>query len=106
MHAAAAFLLAMGVAGTAARSAPADPPSEADIPVIIGATVCFVVHRPQGEMTARDRVERIHYVFAKYLGGRYQEGATAEVAQRLKEITVDVKTVSLPKKVDASASAP
>src|SRR5262249_44977314 len=30
---------------------------------------------------------------AKHLGGRYQEGATAEVAARLKEITVDVKTV-------------
>ena len=68
MHAAAAFFLGMGVAGSAARSAPAAPPSETDVPVIIGATVCFVVHRPQGEMTARDRVERIHYVFAKYLG--------------------------------------
>src|SRR5258708_24043500 len=44
--------------------------------------------------------------FAKYLGGRYQEGATTEVAQRLKEITIDVKTVTLPKKVDATASAP
>jgi len=30
---------------------------------------------------------------AKYLGGRYQEGGTQEVAQRLKEITVDPKTV-------------
>ena len=30
---------------------------------------------------------------AKYLGGRYQDGGTQEVAQRLKEITVDPKTV-------------
>ncbi len=43
---------------------------------------------------------------AKYLGGRYQEGAKPEVAERLKEITVDVKTVTLPKKVEATAGAP
>ncbi len=40
---------------------------------------------------------------AKHLGGRYQEGATPEVAARLKEITVDVKTVEKPKRVEASA---
>lgn len=33
---------------------------------------------------------------AKYLSGRYQESMTPEVTQRLKEITVDVKTVALP----------
>ncbi|MCI0664698.1 MAG: S9 family peptidase, partial [Acidobacteria bacterium] len=44
---------------------------------------------------------------AKFLGGRFQEGATPEVANRLKEITVDVKTVELPKRVDAaSVNAP
>jgi dipeptidyl aminopeptidase/acylaminoacyl peptidase len=43
---------------------------------------------------------------AKYLGGRYQEDAKPEVAARLKEITVDVKTVTLPKKVEATAGAP
>jgi dipeptidyl aminopeptidase/acylaminoacyl peptidase len=35
--------------------------------------------------------------FAKYLGGRYQEGGTPEVVARLKEITVDPKTVVLAK---------
>ena len=40
---------------------------------------------------------------AKYLGGRYQEGGTPEVVERLKEITVDPKTVVLAKKVDAGA---
>lgn len=40
---------------------------------------------------------------AKHLGGRYQEGATAEVAARLKEITVDPKTVTLAKKLDAAS---
>jgi dipeptidyl aminopeptidase/acylaminoacyl peptidase len=44
---------------------------------------------------------------AKHLGGRFQETMTPEVATRLKEITVDVKTVELKKKVEASAvSAP
>ncbi|MFN2499021.1 MAG: alpha/beta fold hydrolase [Pyrinomonadaceae bacterium] len=42
---------------------------------------------------------------AKYLGGRYQESMTPEVTQRLKEITVDVKTVSLPKKLGPTADA-
>ena len=35
--------------------------------------------------------------------GRFQEGTTPEVAARLKEITVDPKTVTLQKKVDVSA---
>jgi dienelactone hydrolase len=39
---------------------------------------------------------------AKYLGGRHQEGMPPDTAQRLKEITVDVKTVELAKKIDAS----
>ncbi|MGH8470636.1 MAG: alpha/beta fold hydrolase [Gammaproteobacteria bacterium] len=43
---------------------------------------------------------------AKYLGGRYQEAMTSEVAQRLKEITVDVNTVALPNKMDATAGKP
>ncbi len=44
---------------------------------------------------------------AEHLGGRYQEGGTAEEVARLKEITVDPKTVVLAKKVDAEAvSAP
>jgi dipeptidyl aminopeptidase/acylaminoacyl peptidase len=40
---------------------------------------------------------------AKRLGGRHQEGATAEVAARLKEITVDVKTVEKPKRIEAAS---
>ncbi|MGA3042719.1 MAG: prolyl oligopeptidase family serine peptidase, partial [Bryobacteraceae bacterium] len=44
---------------------------------------------------------------AHYLGGRYQEDMTPEVATRLKEITVDPKTVVLARKVDTGAvSAP
>ena len=40
---------------------------------------------------------------AQYLGGRYQEEMTAEVAVRLKEITVDPKTVVLAPKVDSAS---
>jgi dipeptidyl aminopeptidase/acylaminoacyl peptidase len=40
---------------------------------------------------------------AKHLGGRYQEGMTPEVTARLAEISVDVKTVEMPKRADASA---
>jgi dienelactone hydrolase len=44
---------------------------------------------------------------AKHLGGRYQEQMTPAIAQRLKEISVDVATVTLPKKTEAvAASAP
>ncbi len=39
---------------------------------------------------------------AKHLGGRYQESMTPEVTKRLKELSVDVKTVEMPKKVDTS----
>jgi dipeptidyl aminopeptidase/acylaminoacyl peptidase len=35
---------------------------------------------------------------AKHLGGRSQESLTPEVAARLREITVDVKTVEMPKR--------
>ena len=44
--------------------------------------------------------------FAKYLKGRYQEDVKPETMARLKEITVDVKTVTLPKKVEVTAAAP
>jgi len=39
---------------------------------------------------------------AQYLGGRFQEGGSAESVARLKEITVDPKTVVLAKTVDAT----
>lgn len=40
---------------------------------------------------------------AKHLGGRFQASMTPEVAQRRAEITVDVSTVVLPKKIDAAS---
>ena len=43
---------------------------------------------------------------AKHLGGRFQEGGTPEVMARLKEITVDPKTVTVMKPGDANTATP
>ncbi len=60
--------------------------------------------RPVNNMAMIATAEKF---LAKHLGGRFQESMTPEVATRLKEITVDVKTVELPRKVDAAnVSAP
>ncbi len=56
--------------------------------------------RPVNNMASLMATEKF---FAKYLGGRAQEGGTPEVVARLKEVTVDPKTVVLAKKVDASS---
>lgn len=57
--------------------------------------------RPVNNMAMFATAEKF---LARYLGGRYQESATPEVAQRLKEITVDVKTVTLPKKIETAVA--
>lgn len=60
--------------------------------------------RPVNNMAMFATAEKF---LAKHLGGRYQETMTPEVAQRLKEITVDVATVTMPKPMEAVAeSAP
>jgi dipeptidyl aminopeptidase/acylaminoacyl peptidase len=60
--------------------------------------------RPVNNMAA---IMATEIFFAKYLGGRDQTDGTPEVMARLKEVTVDPKTVVLAKKVDAaSVSAP
>lgn len=41
---------------------------------------------------------------AQYLGGRFQEDMKPEVAKRLGELTVDVKTVQLAKKADMNSA--
>jgi dipeptidyl aminopeptidase/acylaminoacyl peptidase len=56
--------------------------------------------RPVNNMALYMSAEKF---LAKYLGGRYQEGGTPEVTARLKEISVDPKTVVLAKKLDANA---
>ena len=41
---------------------------------------------------------------AKHLGGRFQESMTPEVEKRLKELTIDPKTVMMAKKIDMKAA--
>lgn len=55
--------------------------------------------RPVNNMAMFAAAEKF---LAKYLGGRFQPDATPEVTTRLKEITVDVKTVEKPKPVEPS----
>ena len=57
--------------------------------------------RPVNNMAMFATAEKF---LAKHLRGRYQESMTPEVANRLKEITVDVKSVTLPKKMDMAAT--
>lgn len=56
--------------------------------------------RPVNNMALYARAEEF---LAKYLGGRYQQGGTPEVMQRLKELTVDVKTVGAAKPSETSS---
>lgn len=59
--------------------------------------------RPENNMAMFASGEKF---LAKYLGGRYQESMTSEVSQRLKEISVDVKTVTLPKTISSTSDVP
>jgi dipeptidyl aminopeptidase/acylaminoacyl peptidase len=56
--------------------------------------------RPVNNMAMIAAAEKF---FAHYLGGQYQEDMTPEVATRLREITVDPKTVVLARKIDPGA---
>jgi len=55
--------------------------------------------RPVNNMAMYAAAEKF---LAKHIGGRFQDSMPPDVAARLKEITVDPKTVTLAKKVDAS----
>ena len=56
--------------------------------------------RPVNNMAMYAAIEKF---LSKHLEGRFQESMTPEVRTRLSEITVDPKTVTLAKSVDASA---
>lgn len=56
--------------------------------------------RPVNNMAMFAAAEKF---LAKHLGGRYQQSMTPEVSTRLQEITVDVKTVEMPKRAEAAA---
>jgi dipeptidyl aminopeptidase/acylaminoacyl peptidase len=73
-----------------------------------GFPVEYIVAPDEGHGFARPVNNMAMYALsekflAKYLGGRYQESMTPEVSQRLKEITVNVKTVEKPRRVDLGA---
>lgn len=50
-------------------------------------------HKPVNQMAMIAATERF---LANHIGGRYQESMTDEVANRLEEIKVDIRTVTLP----------
>jgi hypothetical protein len=56
--------------------------------------------RPVNNLAMFMAVEKF---LAKHLGGRYQEGGSPQVVERLEEITVDPKTVVLSKTLDPSS---
>jgi dienelactone hydrolase len=56
--------------------------------------------RPVNSLASMAAAEQF---LAKRIGGRVQEGGTPAALARLKEVTVDVKTVSLAKKVETGA---
>ncbi len=56
--------------------------------------------RPVNNMASFAAAEKF---LAKHLGGRYQESMASEESTRLKEITVDVKTVEVPKRAESPA---
>jgi dipeptidyl aminopeptidase/acylaminoacyl peptidase len=57
--------------------------------------------RPVNNMALYAEAEKF---LAQYLKGRYQETMTDDSRKRLKEITVDPKTVSMPKKVEMNVA--
>ncbi len=59
--------------------------------------------RPVNNMAMLTATEKF---LAKHLNGRFQAEATPAVATRLNEITVDPKTVTLAKKIEAMAGTP
>jgi dipeptidyl aminopeptidase/acylaminoacyl peptidase len=59
--------------------------------------------RPVNNMAAFAATEKF---LAKHLGGRYQESLTTEVAERLKTLTIDPKSVERPRAIVLSSAAP
>jgi len=59
--------------------------------------------RPVNNMAFLAAAEKF---FADYLSGRYQESMAEDIEKRLKEITVDPTTVSLPKKIEIKEDEP
>jgi dipeptidyl aminopeptidase/acylaminoacyl peptidase len=76
-----------------------------------GKPVEYLVAPDEGHGFARPinnlaLVTAMEEFFAKYLGGRYQQDVSPEIAAKLKEITVDPKTVSGAVKLNGALADP
>jgi dipeptidyl aminopeptidase/acylaminoacyl peptidase len=76
-----------------------------------GKPVEYLVAPDEGHGFARPinnlaMVAAMEEFFAKYLGGRYQKEVPADVEAKLKEITIDPKTVSGSVKLNGALAAP
>ncbi len=76
-----------------------------------GKPVEYLVAPDEGHGFARPinnlaLVTAMEEFFAKYLGGRYQQDVSPEIAAKLKEITVDPKTVSGAVKLNGALAGP
>jgi dienelactone hydrolase len=76
-----------------------------------GKPVEYLVAPDEGHGFARPinnlaMVAAMEEFFAKYLGGRYQKEMPTDVEAKLKEITVDPKTVSGDVKLNGALAAP
>ena len=76
-----------------------------------GKPVEYLVAPDEGHGFARPinnlaMVTAMEKFFAKYLGGRYQEGVPSDVAAKLTQITVDPKTVSGAVTLNGALAAP
>jgi dipeptidyl aminopeptidase/acylaminoacyl peptidase len=76
-----------------------------------GKPVEYLVAPDEGHGFARPinnlaMVAAMEEFFAKYLGGRYQKEVPADVEAKLKEITIDPKTVSGEVKLNGALAAP
>jgi dienelactone hydrolase len=76
-----------------------------------GKPVEYLVAPDEGHGFARPinnlaLVTAMEEFFAKYLGGRYQQEVPADVEAKLKEITIDPKTVNGDVKLHGALAAP
>ena len=75
----------------------------------LGREVVYLLAEDEGHGFAR-RENRlavavaIEKFFAQHLGGRYQEEVPPEIARRLRELTVDIRTVRIPETVEATGT--
>ncbi|MEZ5057137.1 MAG: prolyl oligopeptidase family serine peptidase [Saprospiraceae bacterium] len=73
----------------------------------LGLPVEYIVAPDEGHGFARPEnnkafIAAMEKFLSKHIGGRFQEEMDAEIASRLKEITVDINTVELPQEINSA----